>query len=117
ANRGDGDVAADVVRKEQDDFTQKDGVSDLSLAATLFPLQNIPNYHGGVNAFQKGQCFFLIQPDIRNPRHPAKTHIGVKDFPQAIAFAVLIKYLSAGPAQGAAGFSHFKVVEIQKLPE
>ena len=75
---------------------------------------------GGTNhgdAFQKAQGFFLIQSDVRDSRHPAKTHIGVKHFPQIIAFAVFIKHLPVSSAQGAAGFPHFKVVEVQELPE
>ena len=78
---GDGDAAADVVRKEQDDFTQKRGVCDLPLAAPLFPLQNVPYYHGRINAIQKGQRFFLVQPDVRDARHSAKAQIGVKRLP------------------------------------
>src|SRR5699024_5510788 len=110
-------TAANVVRKEQDNLTQKRRVGDLTLAAPFFPLQDIPYYHGRVNAFQKRQGFFLIQSDVRDSRHPAKTHIGVKQLPQVIAFSVLIKHLPVSSAQGAAGFPHFKVVEVQELPE
>ena len=89
----------------------------MALAASFFPLKDIPHHHGRVNAFQKGQCFFLVQSDVRDSRHTAKTHISIKYLTQVIAFAVFIKHLPVSSTQGADGFPNFKVVEIQELPE
>ena len=115
ADGSDGNAGADIIGEEQDDLPQQRGVCDLLLPPALFPLQNIANHDGGVNAIQKRQRLFLLQTDVGDARHSAEAHIGVEDLAQCIAFAVPVERLLAKPAEGALCFTNLKTVKIEEL--
>ena len=73
--------------------SEKHRISDLPLAASLFPFQNITYHDGGINSVQNSQCPFLYQTDIRNSRHSAKLQIGVKNIGKTVRYTVPVKCL------------------------
>ena len=87
------------------------------LTSAFFSLQNVTNHDCGIDAIEKRQRLFLLQPNIGNAGHSAEAHIGVKNFSQFVAFTVLIKYLLAASTKGALRFTNLKTVKIEELTE
>ena len=117
ADGGNGNGTADIIRQEQDDLPQQNGIGDLPLVPAFLTLQNVPDNDGGVNAVQQHQSLLLIQSHIRNTGHTAEAHIGIKDLPKLVPFAGFVKDLLSGAAQCALGFPDLKIMEVEEFQE